>query len=113
MEKEITKSNKGTMIDGYPEEHELKKIREWPKQDFVGLLEYVRSLWHWDDYIVVNGREVAMYTGGWKGNEQIISELGRTFFWLFCWQMSKRGGHYYFKLPEITKSESPVGDETT
>lgn len=100
------------MQDGYPEEHELKKIREWPKQDFIGIAEYVKSLWDIDHYVSINGNDIEMHTHGWSGNEEIITELSNTFFWFFCWIKSERGGHHYFKLPEITKSWSTDGDKT-
>ena len=38
-------------------------------------------------------------TGGWSGNEEILSSLqNNSMFWLMCWMQSKRGGHYQFKV---------------
>lgn len=31
--------------DGYPDEAELQRIRDWPAEDRAGLLAFVRSLW--------------------------------------------------------------------
>ena len=40
-------------------------------------------------------------TGGWTGNESIISALQEnTVFWVFSWYLSKRGGYYEFKCDE-------------
>lgn len=45
-------------------------------------------------------REVYMATGGWSGNESIISHLERSFFWFAYWESSRRGGAYTFHVPE-------------
>jgi len=52
-------------------------------------------------------------TGGWSGHEDLISELEGTFFWMFCWEQSRRGGHYIFEIkPEDWKDEpKPKADE--
>lgn len=41
--------------------------------------------------------KLELHTGGWSENEEIIEELQKNLFWLFCWQKSERGGHYYFE----------------
>ena len=87
--------------DGYPEEHELKKIAEWPYTDFAGLMEYVKERWRYaDDGYWKQGRlYYSISTGGWSGNESIIGALmNNTMFWLCCWWSSRRGGHYKFKI---------------
>lgn len=91
----------------YPTESDLKKIREFegtPEE----MVEYLRSIWEYADwgFSVRNGRDslgkacikVNMSTGGWSGNEDIIGELGSTFFWFFNWWSSRRGGHYEFRI---------------
>jgi hypothetical protein len=47
-----------------------------------------------------DGRKLELHTGGWSGNEEIISVLQNSMFWVMYWQKSERGGHYYFELPE-------------
>ncbi len=83
----------------YPEEHELKKIKEWD-DDIPALMEYVKELWirrygHWKQ----TGSRYDLSTCGWSGNEDIITALqDNTMFWMLCWQNSKRGGHYVFEV---------------
>jgi len=37
---------------------------------------------------------IQLSTGGWSGNEQIVGELQKTFFWARFWEAHYRGGHY-------------------
>ena len=89
----------GGMTDGYPEEHELEKIETWDCDDFKGMMDFVASLWYYPDYFEQDGGTYRLSTGGWSGNEEIIGAMKQnSIFWLMCWQMSKRGGHYEFKV---------------
>lgn len=112
--------------DGYPTEEALKEIRKWAigtDQDVTGnpairrMVDFIESIW-WANawgFTVRKGigdveKDVdilELHTGGWSGNEEIIGELQQTFFWMFYWQCSIRGGHYYFHLPlgVFTKEE--------
>jgi hypothetical protein len=88
--------------DGYPEESELSKIREWDPIDFKGLMEYVQSLWHWPDYIKHEGKIYELHTGGWSGNESIIQAIeSNAMLMLLYWVQSRRGGHYIFEDREL------------
>lgn len=86
--------------DGYPEEYELKKITEWDYKDFEGLMEYVADLWKYPQYWTnEESGKISISTGGWSGNELIISALMQNrMFWACCWVSSRRGGHYEFKV---------------
>ncbi|MFA5376729.1 MAG: hypothetical protein WC455_13355 [Dehalococcoidia bacterium] len=89
--------------EGYPTPDELQNIREWDvlEKGPMGLVEYVRERWC-NGSIVVTGKKVLyvqLHTCGWSGNEQIMRALiDNRFFWMFYWQQSKRGGHYWFKI---------------
>jgi len=87
----------------YPEEHELKKIRDWPtKAGYKELLEYINERWKYaeDGYWVRDGDKYNISTGGWSGNESLIGAMRENkMFWVLCWWKSKRGGHYEFRLP--------------
>lgn len=104
--------------DGYPSEEGLQYIRTYPLEACVSnpktLMDFVRSLWEFGDWgwkendeKVGDGREVTRYsisTGGWSGNEDLISALRENApFWGLYWEESRRGGHFKF---EIGKSSS-------
>ena len=93
------------MKDGYPEHHEIAEIENWTKQmGWIDLMEFVQSIWWQPDWgwtqTPAEGKMIyEISTGGWSGNEEIIAALHKThMFWQFCWQQSKRGGHYIFKV---------------
>jgi len=89
-------------MDDYPTDDDLAKITEWDAADPLGLVEYLRGLWTYPEYFKTSGKRVIrleLHTGGWSGNEDIITALGKTIFWSIFWEKSKRGGHYYFKIP--------------
>lgn len=113
--------------DGYPTEAALEKIEQWDYKDgWTELLEFVCSLWlysdfgYWDkeknvttidlpNYTVV-ADVYSMSTGGWSGNETIIGALRKNWmFWNFCWEQSKRGGHYIF---HVKNNELSVNNTT-
>ena len=101
------------MLDenGYPDEASLKAIEEWDilKQGVQGLLDLVEENTHLADWsISIAGKRVIRFeyhTGGWSGNEDVISALRRNIlFFAVFWQKSTRGGHYYFKIKPIKRS---------
>ena len=91
--------------DGYPDKASLKRIREWDiwKQGIVELLDLITENTQWADRQIrlITGEGVILFeyhTGGWSGNEDVISVLAQTTFWFMFWQKSIRGGHYYFEI---------------
>jgi len=88
----------------YPEPEDLERIRTWgPGEhgDFPGLMDFIRSLWHFADagYFTQEGEAFHLSTAGWSGNEDIIEALeANGVFWMTCWQRSERGGHYRFTV---------------
>ena len=89
-------------VDGYPTEKELEQIDTW-QGTARELVEYLRTIWWAPDWgFHVKGKRILqleLHTGGWSGNEDIIAGLQETFLWMFSWQMSRRGGHHYFRIP--------------
>jgi hypothetical protein len=96
--------------DGYPTAVALEIL-----DNFVGsprqMIEYIASIWwpsgaKFDQITVVkNYRDEDEYewyiaTGGWSGNEEIITHLEDTFFWSRFWEMSRRGGGFSFRIPK-------------
>ena len=92
--------------DGYPDEQELTKIREWPfEPSYKELMEFIKSIWVYADigYFEHNDNVYTLHTGGWSGNEDIIKALRENvIFWGLCWEWSKKGGHYQFILNKPT-----------
>jgi len=88
----------------YPEDHELRKIRNWEIKhpaDAVALLEYIQDIWEFADvgFYEIKNMEYRLSTGGWSGNEEIMNAIqDNKVFWMLCWESSKRGGHYWFKV---------------
>ena len=97
----------------YPTEQDLQKIHEVDgrvdislKERVSKMLTHLKSIWHYPDYFVDNGKDgFELHTGGWSGNESIISELEETSFWIMFWQRTERGGHYYFDYQMIKMDE--------
>jgi hypothetical protein len=89
--------------DGYPTDETLDAIKKWPCDDFKSLMAFCKTAWRWEDYFntvqVENELVCTVHTGGWSGNESIVIALqDNMMFWALCWQQSKRGGHYIFKV---------------
>lgn len=93
--------------NNYPTPNELNKIKRWNilnDKEILVFLSYIEELWWMPDWgFKLKGKKVIsleLHTGGWSGNEEIISALKSNFmFWGMFWQKSIRGGHYYFKIP--------------
>ena len=84
----------------YPTDYALEVIRTLvgtPHQ----LVDFIAGLWKWGDLVTVrepwNGEvEVRFVTGGWSGNESLLSALEGTMFKFRWWESSHRGGlHVY------------------
>jgi hypothetical protein len=94
---------------GYPEDEELARIENWSirgREDCVELLEYVRGLWTYPEYFEHDeeGTHYTISTGGWSGNESLISAMCSNYmFWAIAWWSSRKGGHYEFKLEKWVK----------
>mgnify|MGYP000950782173 CR=1 FL=1 len=93
----------------YPTEEELDQLKKYCGHFGVPnfninvnkLLDFLHKIWWLPDLGVEHdGRKLELHTGGWSGNEEIISVLQNSMFWVMYWQKSERGGHYYFELPE-------------
>lgn len=88
--------------------HELRAIKKWNKKQYIQLPWYIKTVWHWEKYCIISwGKDeykrhcllLELHTGGFSPNEEIVKVLQETFFWSMFWQVSKRGGHYYFSIP--------------
>lgn len=93
-------------MSDYPTEEQIGRIMFWDFHDPQGWLAYVAELWHWEGYgpreacVLEDGtRQIECSTGGWSGNEQLISAMmENSLLWHLTWFQSQRGGHYIFYL---------------
>ena len=109
------------MSGRYPSEIELETIKKWDtisESGTLGLIDFVGSIWEYGDMgFRQRGKRVIkleLHTLGWSGNEDIIQALKMNFiFWSMNWDMSRRGGHYYFtiKLDRFKSSMAVVEKE--
>ena len=87
-------------MNDYPTEEQLQKIREWDYADFDGLLNYVIEIYnHNFGSFGKNPKKsiIVIITGGWSGNEDIISAMSENVaWWGQYWDSSSRGGKYIF-----------------
>jgi hypothetical protein len=107
--------------DGYPTDEALDEIKNWHyDKGWISLMEFVKSIWWASDWgwseentkDFSNGDEITynISTGGWSGNESLISALQENqMFWLAGWYQTRRGGHYIFKL----KAQDENTDDNT
>ena len=105
--------------DGYPTTETEGVIATWDvttASDAIACIDYVGRAWKWpewgwekqehwrEDPARLNGRPVTRYrvsTGGWSGNESLISALERNLtVQMMGWYSSRRGGHYEYRFPE-------------
>ena len=86
------------------------KIRAWSASDHVGLMSYLRSIWAYVAWGWTETQDVDVYskcaynvydisTAGWSDNEALIEALeDNSCFWAMCWEQSRRGGYYIFRV---------------
>ena len=86
-------------MSDYPTDEQLYKIENWPLENMIGLAKYVVDVWNVDYGMVDLLREtgtMTLITGGWSGNEEILSALEKNMFWSLFWKASYRGGRVEF-----------------
>jgi hypothetical protein len=103
--------------DGYPTGKALQRLEEWDVHDAAGALDFAKELWCWQNMVMDvkrpnlfkdGGTETirCFSTGGWSGNEAIITALNKNFGVEIEWVKSERGGHHeYVYNPEKYKDE--------
>jgi len=108
--------------NGYPDDNELEFIENYNCiiKPIKPLISFIKERWKFKDFFGISERteEFEVYdvstknkfrptykvlevsTGGWSGNESIITALRENkYFWAFFWVESRRGGHYIFEVP--------------
>lgn len=99
--------------EGYPTQEALDYIKNWgygftegefllgqyyKNENMDDLIEYIQSIWTYDDAIVYEDGLLEIHTLGWSGNEEIIHVLKDTMLWAFRHRATQTGGHYYFRI---------------
>lgn len=91
----------------YPTEEQLKVIKEWDlvEKPVKSLLDYIEPIWEYGDWGFTRTKhKLELHTGGWSGNEDIISSLQQNImFWTLYWKDSRRGGRFVFDDSMVSK----------
>jgi hypothetical protein len=101
----------GVLLDneGYPTERYLNFIKNYTHKTMPILcfIDILRDGWHFGDWgyklhrKYAGKRKFELHTGGWSGNEDIVSAIISN-IWLTHFQMRfvrwETGGHYYFEI---------------
>lgn len=94
--------------DGYPTEESINEIKDF--QNFMDLgpkafLSEIKKIWaysdcgYWSEEVRNKETIYHISTAGWSGNEEIIGAMQANYiFWAQHWFISRRGGHYIFKV---------------
>lgn len=95
------------MSIGYPSKDDLYKVQHWDFKDVRGLFDFIEDSDGMQAYgsfrrtIMPDGRErIRIATGGWSGNEDMMSALERNFIvYSSYWKLSARGGLEVYIIP--------------
>lgn len=102
------------MSNTYPSDAALERIKAWDFNTPLEWFAYIKQAgnwwpdpepWGWSEEDVFaddfdgKRRRFHISTGGWSGNEDILSAMEENFMlWGLTWQSSRRGGHYVFEV---------------
>jgi hypothetical protein len=88
-------------MSSYPDSDDLLRIGNWEIKSYAEchrLMDFVFSIWAYPEmcWRLPDG-QYKLATGGWSGNEEIISAMeSNLIFWGMFWQSSNRGGGHVF-----------------
>jgi hypothetical protein len=100
--------------DGYPTEETLKRLAGFEITQSAEALDYLAGTWNQfygslrvelmdSEKADVNAEDDERYlrlaTGGWSGNEELLSAFRGSLGWHLTWVLSARGGLYIFRYP--------------
>jgi hypothetical protein len=91
----------------YPSEENLERIHTWDFRDVRGLFDFIendegmRMYGSFKRTTMPDGKErIRIATGGWSGNEDMMSALERNFVvYGSYWKLSARGGLEVYIIP--------------
>ena len=84
--------------NGYPTDGTLQAIIDMPMYEFKDMARFVASAWNVDyGSFYITADSLVLITGGWSGNESIISAMKlNMLLWALFWYRSTRGGRFEF-----------------
>ena len=98
----------------YPDSADIEALKKYNvlKQGVDDFIKLLASAWNSDmgrmdthiiedtGMIVNRSIQIELATGGWSGNEEVISALhdNEWFLWSMFWQKSERGGLHVFQF---------------
>lgn len=88
----------------YPSSKDVEAIEKWDYGDLLGCLDFIESIWSDYGRIERRGKHkvwVRFITGGWSGNEEILSAMDKNVGIMTCWEASYRGGKHIYKFRNI------------
>lgn len=93
-------------MNDYPHESDLEKIRNWHHSDFIGMIDFIETIYPHYGFIKRTGKKiqrVIFVTGGWSGCEDIIRAMedNKDLFSMVCWEASFRGGKHIYRVRNI------------
>lgn len=92
-----------TTIEQVSELSPLQRIKGFNPADgrWAPWFDIIKESWHCDYGSIFDEvpGELTLVTGGWSGNEEVISAMKEnTMGWIMTWSSSHRGGKYVFEL---------------
>lgn len=96
----------------YPTDNELEKIKTWDfpngvtQKSVSEFFEFIGSIQCVEHYGKLRKTKKfwKFATGGWSGNEEIITAIEQNYFFMaVCWYLSKRGGLYWFEHSQLSE----------
>lgn len=90
--------------NGYPSDETLEAIEKWDFRDWKGFVRFLAESYSVYGRFELKGTMLEMATGGWSGNEDVMSAFAHN--WILhsqMWESSHRGGMYRYDLRGMAK----------
>lgn len=100
---------------GYPSDDTLDCVSKLSplEHDAWEIVDYILSIWIWGEMMAKIDKDKGCFqisTGGWSGNEDIITALQKSLFWMCYWRQTRCGGHYWFEIKPMENKQSTSTD---
>lgn len=100
--------------DGYPTDETIEWLSSWEITDSGAGLDFMAAAWRWPGFGVSHElrpcereildadpdeRFLRLATGGWSGNEELVSAFMRSLASALTWRLRSSGGLWIFRYP--------------